>query len=471
MMIFAITSCVQPEPLTSQDIVADLQYLQSYIFTVEAGLMIAEEDYATSRTAAYANSSRAITPSTPDPAIAPTDSPDAVYSSSSSADTVRTFPDAGGFYNDYYSVGQQAYFTMEPVTNSAVTAAHTGAGGNAAQVYKIVLKIYPRDDFNILYTEEIYYIIEAFTNYYADDGTPNRWESYKTYFVDGTAAVRDIQWVSSDDATYYDTFSVPNFKDGGTNPYAYPSGTITKTTAGTPSGTATASYSSFTVSTIDSDWQTITSYDSYTESGTDYTGVSYTQKADDGGTVSEQTVSFSKIDASSGSRVVRSELRKGDWYVGREEVLVTTNMIESITLVTSSSEVWYSQDTNKVPSSSVVLNLTETSADSGNYTGTQTNLWGSTGDVYNVSYTSDSVTGEYDIDMTWTGSASTAGNSGKIKMNSLSSVSLTLPIKSGTFEGSYSQGSFSGSYTVDSQVFDVKVDKNNIYIDDVRVDF
>lgn len=387
-------------------------------------------------------------------------SPSAVYSNfGGTGDNEVRVPESG-YFDDYYTSGMQAYFKISP---------------ESGDIYRIKLYVFPRTDFAVKYDYEEYLVDESATltswawENMNDNNQAGELSVYKTYFSDGTAADRTIEFssVDGDGNGYadegYGAFSVPSNIIGNSD-YDYPD-TVNEPSRISDDNSIT--WSSHTKSAISSNHTELEEF--YTELGDDYSGIMYRTKAQWWNT-GKDTVTRYEGNLNDGTLTSRSLTTTGNsWDIWETETKEIAKGMDGGKITYSSIyDVWWSAPSEATGNSSYrqVVSLTETGIDTNSFSGEMTEYWGSFGGTYNLSLTNNN-NGTYTLRRSGWSSASRSVDSSDLTLvvNQRDDMSFTMAVGNGTFSGNFVQGSIEGTYSENGSKADVTIDPSGITVD------
>lgn len=467
LLVILILSCnVEDKVKTEAEIKSDLSGLISFLSVIEAGLSLIDEDSLVSSGAILnKTSSRALDPTSvsesgnlimvdffgSDWQTSPK-TPHEVFTSKGTSGQALRIPTTPNTYisNIYSNVNNDFYLTMEEVLDKQ---------------YRIKLYIYPRDDFNTNYVYEEYLVNEddsngswAWSNFDNLEQT-NSWIKQVTYYRDGSKKTRDTKWSNSGskvDEVYSEApslaFSVANLLTDYSD-YTY----FTNEPVYTVSSSSQF-YSSKTLGVLRGNRKSREIIEYYTEEqivgGYIMRNVQFIEGSKRWDTV--KTVTRSNKDTSTGeSNYISLSISGGEWNQNTEiERISKTN-----TTYKSEKNFWYSNIDSVSTvndANSVVLDLTKNGT---TYSGTSTQYWGSSGEVYN--YSIDTLTGE--ITSQWTSSTSRLLSNQKIVITDLSDI--TISGNGWLFKGYYELGELIGKYEANGYGTEVAISLIGIEID------
>jgi len=335
---------------------------------------------------------------------------------------VKRFP-AEGYIQDYYNIGSEAYFTMEPAIASE-------------EHFLVKLYVFPRSDFHILYTYEEYYVrADNWTEYPTVSSTESGFIANKTFYADGSLGDKSGLIRNFDTAlnhypmiTMVEIVNNPENTQGlkelttligsGVDEYKYP----LDLTASVPELTAATNetFSSYAKEIIQGEWGfTTTAHQYYTEVGAmmdgDFnlnarSGITYSQSTL-GGVWDEQTNSVSRLyeDVQAGelnvntlttignigsiwdSEITNLEVKKSD----SGDLIINRHNMRWFTDITAAG---FDSSTN--PAYEESFKVTQV-AGGNTYTGKFLESWGSDPQYWDITYTLDPVTGNVEMVRSW----------------------------------------------------------------------
>lgn len=440
------------------EIEKDLFKLQSYIPGIEAGLTLLDKE-----------DNNTITPKTANPTYISeilNKTPQTVYTEYNGTTAAVRIPGSGYFSDPYGNGLVQAYMTLEPVAATPVV------------LYKVTFYTTPKGNFEIDHNKEVYYVSSSdsswsikLSNGQDAEGKISEWT---TYYLDNSIESRTVAWTSLSDSKKYDTITVPALTDAA---YVYEN-----LQAPTASAVSTAKYSSkstFEFNPGKSKWYKILGTEYYTEDNSSgeeirssLTLASKGHKNQSSDTYLTKMVTRYQENIAQGTKMVRS-LSYTSWNTSVSNAWVvyttdanitkdagkikyknaeTTTWTASVTLTNGGINLSYSQK--------YTYDLTETEANSSNYTGTLEKDWGwGNVGVYTVTIED----GKYKEK--WASNKSTAlGTDMIIDLKNLDQLTIAVPGGNGSFTGAYEQGTFSGTYTFNGTAYEVAITKDIVWI-------
>ncbi|MFZ4615749.1 MAG: hypothetical protein ACOYM2_06100 [Rectinemataceae bacterium] len=418
-------------PLTYAQIATDLRELSGYVTLIPAAQAIGNRrEFAESRT---------VQPSWSQVA---SKSPEQLYTDGrATAPNPLRVPSTGLIKNIYGNSDYQGYFTLTPVTGTSY--------------YKVDFTLYPLDSMIVASTVESYYVLGSDSGWVACQDTTGAagFVALSTNYVDGT--VGDRTMLKSYSGSGYVTFPAPDLLGGSQIPKTSELATYYTTPITTEPAVqkGAAQWSSYTTETVtNSAGNLITSNQFYTETdAVKYSGVTcYTSNPQNPKTYTNITRFFG--DRSAGMQTIRAfataSLPGNNKSTGQIDQ-VDISKTGGKTVYKSVIETWTGTGTATISglSSSVVLSLTESAAGTGSFSGTQQTFTGTsrTGTTNNASIVK-SATGTYTTTLTTNTTVATRVAS-KLSVSLDSLQDLALDLAGGIFHGSFSNGSFEGSYT------------------------
>lgn len=457
VVMLLLASCAQPGGFSNPvEVANDASSAQIFLTAISAGFYLAEDSEGLSL-------SRTVNDGFTDGGTTDFSTPDSAYGGSSGTITIDLTSDASAVY---YNASNKARISMTPL-----------AGGVG---YKIVLKVYPLDNFDVNYQQETYYVkSDSWTNY-ADDSLSSSalgWEDISVYYADGSVGQQTVDQNTTffsgdpDENFGYAAFDVP--LDVIANQASYLSTISPPTDIGT-SGDNIA-YSARSTTAVGPD---ISSVDYYTEIDSDgdakhlgdqISSINIKDVTRYGSTMTY--VSRFTRNLLDGSYTYRSLGQKtGGWWSNTEVEERDSSVTGGVRSYTGSTKLWYkplAQITpGSTPSREDVLSLTETSAGSGNYAGTLDSFWGNRGNSYTVALNRLS-DGSTRLITSYLSSVSRGVNDIDISMNSLDQpdgISFTFPGSYAVFSGSYEQGALTGTYSIGSRSADIEITASGISV-------
>ncbi|MBN1520702.1 MAG: hypothetical protein JW923_11515 [Spirochaetales bacterium] len=366
--------------------------------------------------------------------------------------TVRRYPTAG-YYEDYYNVGEEAYFTLEVATDSL--------GAPISGWYLVKVYVYPRYSLLVSYVYEEYYVQadDATWAYYSDTSSSPGYALLQTYMKSGQVFTKTVNATGVASYTGTDAFSLDPLVDPPA--YAY------SATPGAP-GTDTGLFYVDAYSVTPNGRAYVREFYSETDSVVpgqpDSSGVMYVYDRYLGNKEKTEVTRYKKL---GDERTIRSfytdDRHKSGLYTG----VVATN-IDTVSgapiVIEEFSDYWpgtsgQSYDT----ASGTYIKLTETSVGSNAYSGTLVDYWPGGAYVYSADISADGTAsysgGVYDGAWTRTGVAGwpdtfnarslsprAALADQSLDLAALGGFSLVLP-SGARFHGAFEGGVFSGTFT------------------------
>ena len=367
-----------------------------------------------------------------------------------------------GYFDDYYTESNQAYFYISKETED---------------YYRIKLYVYPRANFQVKYDYEEYLVDISATltswNWENMDeyGNAGQLITYKSYLADGTVAEKNIEWSSQDvdendfADTGYAAFAVgADILNGDYSQYEFP---ILITEPVKDSGNNVLIWSSHTKSTISRNGISMDEF--YTESGSDnYSGVIYLDK--DRWYTNFNTVTRYEGNSATGIESVRklstTGFRGSIWQTETDLIERTVNT--GIVNYDREYNVWWkSPESAKSVTSQykAVVHLEESGVDTNSYSGQITEYWGTRGNTYNINLTNNN-NGRYSFRRSnWATASRSTTSDLTVIVDQTDNFSFSLNVGSGSFSGNYLSGELVGTYTSNGSTSSVTINSSGVTVD------
>lgn len=444
-MTFVLLGCgLTGTPPLPERIEDDLTELQGLLPILDAGLTLGVPDDD-----GLTTSSVRIKTFDPNPyPEAPNETPAQYYAAGTpDANGDVRFPAAGDAYiTDFYGVtGNKAYLLIQPDALDPT-------------LFVVNLYIYPTLSTTVEYVHEEYLVDGDTLTWAIVDGSgsldPLAYVTNETVYFDGRVATHDVQWTRYVDELYYQASSISVPEDPNDMAYDFPADPENEEPAKVAAAPADGNYSARIESSLTDPAATVLEF--YTEeAGQGIRGVSYVETSDSAGRYSsiENTVRRYSDDLS-GLKKIRARttaaVSVGSFFsstrIITEVIDITVNA--SGQTVFDSTIVSVNDDTGGTIYAIETL-LTETAADSDDYTGTLTYTAGTDSPVeYTV--TLDSTSG---LEISNSG----RGSRGRFPLDRNSGRSFVADlVHGGNFSGQYQGGRLLGNYNNGRQDVDVQ---------------
>ncbi|NOY08361.1 MAG: hypothetical protein GXP33_05935 [Spirochaetes bacterium] len=377
-VLFFVFSCSMFSTMSAKDLAdiqSDTEMLQAMLPGLEASLAVYKtpagtKTFAPSSTNGY-----------------PDKTPAEYYTSYLAGDFAR-YPESGYLSDFYGTQGNQAYLELRKTTD--------GWGD-----YEVTLYIFPTLSPSVRYTVEKYRVASDSWSLVDKNGTPDAvaFDSIQTLYFDGRTENRTVKWTRYVDEKIYPAsdFTIPADPADLEDPGSLTFDTVSEP-AKTPAVSGDGQYSSFTESSIaastDSGDITTQAKEFYSElsDGKKYAkSYVFDDLTKSGIDTTLKTVRVYSED-SDGNKTIRSKTA-GTFSSGSLSWTTTTTEKTDIT-VNADNTVSYDSTVKKTSSdvtTTTVISLKETSADSNSFTGTEKITLG--GKDYNYTVTLDPASG------------------------------------------------------------------------------